>query len=151
MTPMRNSAVRVCLGILAVSSLQLGVWATFWPHQFYRTFPGGGRTWVAVNGPYNEHLVRDFGGLNLTLAVLLIVAVVSMSTAMVRTAAVGYLVFGIPHLVYHLRHLDVFTSTDKVVNAVILSLAAAMALAALLLSLPARERAPEPARASQPA
>ncbi|HZQ83966.1 MAG TPA: hypothetical protein VFA83_03960 [Acidimicrobiales bacterium] len=146
---MRNTAVRVFLGILAVSSLQLGVWATFWPHQFYTTFPGGGHTWVAVNGPYNEHFVRDFGGLNLTLAVLLIAAVVSMSTAMVRTAAVGYLVFGIPHLVYHLRHLDVFTGTDKAVNAVILSLAVLLALGALLLSLPTSARDPVPA--AQPA
>lgn len=146
---MRNSAIRILLGILALSSLQLGVWATFWPAQFYRTFPGGGRTWVAVNGPYNEHFVRDFGGLNLALAVLLIAAVVGMSVSMVRTASVGYLVFGIPHLVYHLRHLDVFTSTDKAVNAVILSLAVLMALGALLLTLPAQERAP--AAAAQPA
>ena len=142
---MRNSAIRIFLGILAVSSLQLGVWATFWPAQFYRTFPGGGRTWVALNGPYNEHLVRDFGGLNLTLALLLVVAVVTMTTTMVRTASVGYLVFGIPHLVYHLRHLDVFNSTDKAVNAVILSLAVLSALGALLLSLQAAERAPAPA------
>jgi hypothetical protein len=28
---MRNSAIRILLGILALSSLQLGVWATFWP------------------------------------------------------------------------------------------------------------------------
>ena len=142
---MRNSAIRILLGILAVSSLQLGVWATIWPAQFYRTFPGGGRTWVALNGPYNEHLVRDFGGLNLTLALLLVVAVVTMTTTMVRTASVGYLVFGIPHLVYHLRHLDVFNSTDKAVNAVILSLAVLSALGALLLSLQAAERAPAPA------
>jgi hypothetical protein len=149
MMAMRNSAIRILLGILALSSLQLGVWATFWPAQFYRTFPGGGRTWVAVNGPYNEHLVRDFGGLNLTLAVLLVVAIVTMSVTMVRTASVGYLVFGIPHLVYHLRHLDVFNSTDKVINAVILSLAVLAALLALLLSLPAAERAPAPS--AQPA
>jgi len=68
---------------------------------------------------------------------------------MVRTASVGYLVFGIPHLVYHLRHLDVFNSTDKVINAVILSLAVLAALLALLLSLPAAERAPAPS--AQPA
>ncbi|MBV8690222.1 MAG: hypothetical protein JOY57_01080, partial [Actinobacteria bacterium] len=75
------------LAILAISSAQLGVWATFWPHQFYRTFPGGGRSWVSLNGPYNEHLVRDFGGLNLALALVLVVAVVTMSVAMVRTAS----------------------------------------------------------------
>ena len=147
---MRNSAIRILLGILALSSLQLGVWATFWPHQFFRTFPGGGRTWVALNGPYNEHLVRDFGGLNLALGLFLVVAVVTMSVTIVRTASVGYLIFGVPHLVYHLRHLDVFTSTDKAINAVILSLAVLSALGALLLSLPAAERVPS-APAAQPA
>lgn len=147
---MRNSAIRILLGILALSSLQLGVWATFWPHQFFRTFPGGGRTWVALNGPYNEHLVRDFGGLNLALALFLVVAVVTMSVTIVRTASVGYLIFGVPHLVYHLRHLDVFSSTDKAINAVILSLAVLAALGALLLSLPAAQRAPA-APAAQPA
>jgi hypothetical protein len=141
MMTMRNSAIRIFLGILAVTSVQLGVWATFWPHQFYRTYPGGGRTWVAVNGPYNEHLVRDFGGLNLALAALLIVALVTLSVTMVRTASVGYLLFGIPHLVYHLRHLDVFSSTDKVVNAVLLSGAVLLALGALLFSLQAEEPA----------
>jgi len=146
---MRNRAARVFLAILAISSAQLGVWATFWPHQFYRTFPGGGRSWVSLNGPYNEHLVRDFGGLNLALTLVLVVAVVTMSVAMVRTASGAYLLFAIPHLVYHLRHLDVFTSSDKVVNAVILSLAALLALGALLLSLPTAERAPT--LASQPA
>jgi len=130
--------------------VQLGVWATFWPHQFYRTYPGGGRTWVAVNGPYNEHLVRDFGGLNLALTVFLVVAIVNLSVTMVRTASVGYLLFGIPHLVYHLRHLDVFTSTDKAVNAVLLSLAVLTALGALLLTLPRQEQAPV-RTAAQPA
>jgi hypothetical protein len=150
MTAMRNTAIRIFLGILALTSVQLGVWATFWPHQFYRTYPGGGRTWVAQNGPYNEHLVRDFGGLNLTLALLLIVAVVTLSVTMVRTASVGYLLFGIPHLVYHLRHLDVFSSTDKVVNAVLLSGAVLLALGALLFTLQTEERAPARA-AAQPA
>jgi len=147
---MRNSAIRVLLGILALTSVQLGVWATFWPHQFYRTYPGGGRTWVAVNGPYNEHLVRDFGGLNLAITVFLVVAIVTMSMTMVRTASAGYLLFGIPHLVYHLRHLDVFTSTDKAVNAVLLSLAVLTALGALLLTLLRQEQAPV-RTAAQPA
>ena len=38
------------------------------PKSFYEDFPGAGRVWVAVDGPYNEHLVRDVGSLNLALA-----------------------------------------------------------------------------------
>lgn len=145
---MRNTAVRIFLGILALTSVQLGVWATFWPRQFYTTFPGGGRTWVAVNGPYNEHFVRDFGGLNLAMAALLVAAVVTLGVTVVRTASIAYLLFGVPHLVYHLRHLDVFHGVDKGINAVILSLAVMCALAALVVSLREPAGGAPPARSA---
>jgi hypothetical protein len=142
---MRNTALRIVLGILAATSLELGVWAQFAPKSFYDSFPGGGRTWVAVNGPYNEHFVRDFGGLNLALALLFTVAAVSLGVTIVRTAAVGYLLFGVPHLVYHASHLDVYNSTgDKVANMVALSMAVVLALAALALSW--SRPSPTPAR-----
>ena len=74
---MRERAVRVLLIVLGAVALELGVWATFAPRSFYDDFPGLGRAWVAADGPYNEHLVRDFGGLNLALAVLTLVAAAS--------------------------------------------------------------------------
>ena len=37
------------------------------PAAFYDDFPGLGRMWVAPDGPYNQHLVRDVGELNLAL------------------------------------------------------------------------------------
>jgi hypothetical protein len=125
---------RVLLWISAVTSAQLGVWAAFAPRSFYDDFPGGGRTWVSVNGPYNEHFVRDFGDLNLALAVMLGVAAWTLVPLVVRTAAVAYAVYGLPHLVYHLRHLDVFDASDKVANtvALVLALGAAVIGAALL-------------------
>jgi hypothetical protein len=145
---MRNTALRVVLGILAATSLELGVWATFWPQQFYNTFPGGGRTWVAVNGPYNEHFVRDFGGLNLALALVFTVAAVTLGVTLVRTAAAGYVLFAVPHLVYHARHLGVYTSAaDKVANVVTLGAAVALALAALALTWSSPAAAPAPGRA----
>lgn len=133
---MRERAVRVLLVVLGVVALELGVWATLAPRSFYDDFPGLGRTWVAVDGPYNEHLVRDFGGLNLALAVLTIAAALSLSLALVRTAAVAWLVWGVPHLVYHARHLDPFSTSDKVLNLGALAGAVAAAVVVLALARP---------------
>lgn len=37
----------------------VGTWAALLPAAFYESFPGIGLgPWVAVDGPYNEHLVR---------------------------------------------------------------------------------------------
>ena len=58
---------RIGLVILALSSGPIGLWATFAPKSFYEDFPGGGRHWVQLDGPYNHHLVTDFGALNLAL------------------------------------------------------------------------------------
>ena len=60
--------IRIALGYLAFVSLEVGIWAQFAPRSFYDDFPGLGRAWVRVDGPFNEHLVRDVGGLNLALA-----------------------------------------------------------------------------------
>jgi hypothetical protein len=128
------------LVVLAISALQLGVWATLFPRSFFDDFPGGGRTWVAVDGPYNEHLVRDFGGLNLALFVVLAVAVVVMTPLIVRTAAVAYFLFALPHLVYHARHLDVYSTGDKFANAVLLSVGVLLPVAILVLSRTPRPR-----------
>ncbi len=110
MTPRR--VVRVALGILALIGIQVGVWAAFAPRSFYDDFPGSGRVWVAVDGPYNEHLVRDVGALNLALAVVAIVALVTLSRAAVLAAGGAWLAYGVPHLVYHLRHTDTLDGGD---------------------------------------
>src|SRR3989442_1265426 len=64
----RERALRIVLGVMAVQFLVLGAWAELGPQSFYDDFPGGGRHWISADGPFNEHLVRDFGGLNLRLA-----------------------------------------------------------------------------------
>lgn len=40
-----------------------GSWAQFRPGSLYAEFPGG-KGWVAGHGAFNEHLIRDLGGLN---------------------------------------------------------------------------------------
>ena len=120
MTP--RNITRVALAILALVGVQVGLWAAFFPQSFYDDFPGSGRVWVAVDGPYNEHLVRDVGALNLALAVVAIVAFMTLSRAAVLAAGGAWLVYGLPHLVYHLRHLDVLDDADQLAVAFTLSL-----------------------------
>ena len=88
--------VRIALGYLALVSFEIGVWAQFAPRSFYDHFPGLGRAWVRVDGPYNEHLVRDVGGLNLGLAAVLIVAIITLSRPAIVAAAAASLLYGIP-------------------------------------------------------
>jgi hypothetical protein len=111
---------RVVLAVYGASLAVTGLWAGAFPRSFYDDFPGFGRVWVAVDGPYNEHLVRDVGSLNLALAVLLLAAAVRTTPLLVGVAAGVNLVNAVPHTVYHLRHFDVFDTTDQVINAVVL-------------------------------
>jgi hypothetical protein len=120
---MRDRVLRVLLVLLALGNVQVGVWATFAPRSFYNDFPGGDRSWVALDGPYNEHLVRDFGATNLALAILTIAALVWLTRGLVVTAGLAWIAYGVPHLGYHLRHLDVYDTGDQVANVVVLSLA----------------------------
>ena len=120
MTP--RNMTRVALAILGLVGVQVGVWAAFAPRSFYDDFPGSGRVWVAVDGPYNEHLVRDVGALNLALAVVAVIAFVTLGRAAVAAAGGAWLAYGLPHLVYHLRHLDTLDDADAVAVPVTLGL-----------------------------
>ena len=146
---MREQTARLALAVLAASSAVVGLWAGFAPRSFYEDFPGGGRTWVAVDGPYNEHLVRDVGELNLGLAVVLALGAWFGGRWLIRAAAAGYLVQGLPHFVYHLRHLDPLESTgDKVGNVVSLGLGVLLPILVLLLYRPERDRSAQPVEAA---
>ena len=139
--PLVERLVRPVLFVLAAAAVQLGLWAAIWPRSFYDDFPGGGRTWVAVDGPFNEHLVRDFGQLNLAMAALLIAAFLRPERYIVRTAALASLLFAVPHLAYHATHLDVYETSDQVANVVLLSVAV---LLPAVLVLGTARRAPRP-------
>jgi hypothetical protein len=137
---MRDWIVRVVLAVWAVVNVELGIWAWFSPRSFFDEFPGFGRHWVNVLGPYNEHLVRDFGALNLALAVVTIAALVTFGRSLVIAVAIAWLAWGVPHLVYHLRHLDVYGTGDKVLNVALLASLPVLAVVVLVLTLrrPAR-------------
>jgi hypothetical protein len=128
---MAGSAARIALALLFVQGVFIGFWAAAWPRSFYDDFPGGGRDWVAADGPYNEHLVRDFGDLNLALAAVTLVALLAFTPWVALAAALGWIVYGTPHLIYHLRHLDLYDTSDKVANVAALVLALVLPIVVL--------------------
>ena len=99
---------RMALVVIAAGSVVVGMWAQAFPRSFYDDFPGAGRVWVAVDGPYNEHLVRDVGGLNLALGFVAVLALMTGSLVVARAAGGGALLYGVPHLAYHARNLGGF-------------------------------------------
>lgn len=126
--------IRIALGYLALSSAQIGVWALVAPRSFYDNFPGLGRTWISIDGPYNEHLIRDVGALNLALVVLLVSAAVSLSRPLVITAALSALTWGVPHVIYHIANTDGLETGDIVASVGGLAFFAALPIGLIVLS-----------------
>ena len=136
---MPRTLLRVALLYLAGNGFLVGPWAALAPRSFYDDFPGGGMSWVSVDGPYNEHLVRDVGGLFLLGGIVALTAAIVLTPMLVRVAGLGWLVFAALHLGYHVRHLDVYPGDEQVMNVGSLALAV---VAALIAVVGPREGAP---------
>lgn len=134
MTP---TARRILLGILVLLGLYVGLWATLFPASFYESFPGPFGSWVADDGPYNEHLVRDVGTFNLGLAVASAAAMRYRDRGPGLVVALAWIVYSVPHLAYHLHHLAGLGVVDAVAQVIALSSTAVLAVPLLL---PVRER-----------
>jgi hypothetical protein len=146
----RDLWMRVMLAGLAWSALLVGAWATFAPRSFYDSFPGGGETWVAVDGPYNQHLVGDVGALNLALVVVTVWALVTLDRRLVQVASVAWLVYSVPHLYYHSTHRDPFETGSLVAALTSLALGVVVPVVLLVMtrrpeSAPVDQAAPAPA------
>lgn len=131
---MRESTTRVLVVIAGLGNALVGLWATSAPHSFYDDFPGAGRHWVAVDGPFNEHLVRDVGTLNLALAAVAVAVLLRGARELTQTFAIAELVYTVPHFLYHLGHLDPFGAGDKVVLVVSLGIGVFAPIALLVFS-----------------
>ena len=110
--------VRAILLTAALSNGIIGVWATLWPRSWFDDFPGFGKAWVAVEGPYNEHLVRDIGAWSLALAVLALAAAWSLERRFVIATGVALAVQGALHAQHHLAAGNPFDSTGEYLQAV---------------------------------
>lgn len=115
---------------LAVTAAVVGVWAAFVSASFADDF-GLTQAWVAIDGPFNEHLVRDVGQLNLALAVITAGAARFRDGRLDRLVGLAWLATGVPHLVYHAAHLGPFTVVDAVAQ--VLALATSVVLPLVLV------------------
>ena len=140
---MRRPMIWLRVVLYLVVTALVGVWAALWPRSFYDDFPWPGHPWVAPLGAYNEHLVRDFGAMNLAMAVVLGVAAVTLDRRLAATALAAYLVFALPHLAFHLQHLEPFGTVDAVAQVVTLAAAALVPLPLLALLYRAHARPPK--------
>ncbi|MBN1530802.1 MAG: carboxymuconolactone decarboxylase family protein [Thermoleophilaceae bacterium] len=136
---------RVLLLALGVPQALVGVWALFFPRSFYDDFPAGTDGWVNALGPYDEHLVRDVGSLFIALGVLLAFAAFSLRRGTVIAASVAWLLYAVPHFVWHVFNLEPYSTADAVVNTVTLAGTVVGGLSVLGLAL--RRPAPRPAAA----
>ena len=103
-----TAAVRFALGYLALNALFIGLWAVLAPRSFYDDFPGLGRSWVSVDGPYNEHL--------LALAVLLLAAAFTVSLELVTTAGLASFIWSGLHLIYHAFNTEGLGTSDNILS-----------------------------------
>ncbi|MHC2998472.1 hypothetical protein OB08_04125 [Microbacterium sp. HJ5] len=114
----------------------VGVWAYFFPLSFYDSFPGVLGSWVSVDGPFNEHLIREVGAMYLALGAASIGSLVWRSALGYRILGIAWTVFGVLHFAYHALHLDHLPAVDAVGEMVALGVSL---LLGILLLIPARE------------
>lgn len=124
----RQSWLRAGLWFLTVTNVGVGLWQLLLPRSFFAI------PWVALLPPYNDHLMRDVGALNLSTAVVLAAAAVTMERRLVRVALLAYLVFSVPHFVFHATHLQHFPLADAVGQTAALGSAVVIPVALLLLT-----------------
>lgn len=128
----RSTLRTVLLLTVAVPTIATGAWALAAPASWHEDFPGFGRDWLPVFGAYNEHLARDYGGALLGLGVVLALAALPR-LSLRRAAPAAFLVFALPHFVYHVAHAGELPLGDDVVNLVLLAGSVVIPLALLLL------------------
>ena len=122
---------RILLVATAAIGLFVGGWAAIAPQSFYDAFPGLGRIWVAIDGPFNGHLIRDVGALYLGLAAGSIAAAFSRTPDAGRAIGLAWAVFGLPHLIYHVSEFGGMHPIDVVGNLV--ALGGSLALGVVLM------------------
>jgi len=115
-----KTSTRSLVIVLGVLTGTLGVWAGFAPKSFYDDgpIPFVDTDWVSMLPPYNEHLVRDYGFVNLGLTLVFVVGAVRLTPVLVRVGAGALFVFGAPHTAYHSLHLDRMSAADATAQTV---------------------------------
>jgi len=121
--------LRAGMWFLTLVELAVGLVATLAPRVFYDYVP-----WVDLAPPFAEHLMRDYGAMNLALGLVTAVAAITMDRVMVRTSLAAYLMFAVPHLLFHVTHHDHYTASQAIGETTVLTIAVLLPLALLVLS-----------------
>lgn len=109
----RTQIARVALAVLCVYCVFIGFTAAVLPHTFFDDFPFLAH-WVERLPPYNEHLVTDVGGLYLGFAVVTGLAAWKPERMLAIAASAGFLTVAVPHLIFHVTHLEGFDAANGI-------------------------------------
>ena len=122
-------------GLLLVAATTLGasLWALPFPRSFYDDFPVPGWSWISTLGPYNEHLVRDYGAMNLAMGVLLVSAAISLEKRLSQVALLTYLAFATPHFIFHAAQTHHFSLLHNALQLGSLGLLVLLSVAMMLV------------------
>ena len=138
-----TTLLRAGLLLMAAVEWVLGLWTAFAPRSFYDDVAT-----VDLTPPFSEHLMRDFGGATLGLAIALTAAAMWLERRLVVVALLAYLAWSVPHLMFHVGHLEGATSLQATVLVVLLVGSVVLPLALFALS---RRADPPRGRGSRPA
>ncbi|BDT84245.1 hypothetical protein GV791_02515 [Nocardia cyriacigeorgica] len=138
--------IRIILWVLTIQGIVVGAWAVVAPRSWYTSFPGLGMRWISADGPYNHHLAADVGAFFLALAAVTGAALYYGDSLLARVAGLGWVVFGVPHLIYHLVHKPAEMGAGSFVLSVIAAaLLPILGLAAILVAPAERTQLRDPA------
>jgi hypothetical protein len=130
----RRQRLRLGLAFLGFGAGVVGLWALAWPRSFYDDFPGAGMTWLAELPKYSQHLVRDVGALNLAFLLLFVWAAVTLDRTLVRACLCAWLVFAVPHFIFHLFNLEGHSSSSAFSQMTVLGVGTALPLLLLYIN-----------------
>ncbi|WP_341955840.1 hypothetical protein [Microbacterium sp. LWH13-1.2] len=122
----------LALAFSALLGLFVGGWAYLAPLSFYESFPGVLGAWVSVDGPFNEHLIRDVGAMYLALAAASAGGLVWRDPIGFRVLGLAWTVFGTLHFAYHALHLEHMSVESAIGEMVALGVSLLLGIALLV-------------------
>jgi hypothetical protein len=125
----RPELARGALLLLCAYCLFIGFVAVAAPHAFYDDFPFLAH-WVDKLPPYNGHLITAW----------------RLQRDLVIAACAGFLTVSVPHLLYHVTHLDGFGAVDGAAELIALASLLVPPVVALWASRPAVPSGPPETR-----
>jgi AhpD family alkylhydroperoxidase len=139
-----RDAIRGLLLALGIPQAAIGLWALVASRSFYDEFPTG-QGWVAALGPFDEHLVIDVGALFVAIGMLMVLAAAWMRRPLVVAASIAWLLFAVPHTIWHATDLGPLSVGNAIANMVTLAVTVGGPLLVLgLLRAPATMPKPAP-------